>query len=199
MRPSDRLIPKAFFLREVEAVAQDLVGRFLRHGDVVLRITETEAYGGPGDTASHCHSGRTPRNAPMWEEGGRAYVYLCYGMHHLLNLVTGPKDEPGAVLIRACEPISGLELMQQRRGKARGPALLTGPGKVSQALALDLSFNHHLLYEPGGLELCEGVLPESLLRGPRVGIDYAAPADREAPLRFALAGSPWVSNRKGLA
>jgi len=192
------LIPQSFYLRPVHEVAQDLLGRDLCHNGVVLRITETEAYGGPDDSASHCHSGRTPRNAPMWEPGGRAYIYLCYGIHHLLNLVTGDRDAPGAVLIRSCEAVLGLELIQQRRGKAKGPTLLTGPGKISQALALDLSFNHHLVFEPGGLELREGLPPKSILSGPRVGIDYAAPKDREAHLRFAVANTSWVSERKTL-
>lgn len=192
------LLPPSFYLRSALSVARALLGQILVHGEVGLRITEVEAYGGMEDTASHCRFGKTARNAPMWEPGGSAYVYLCYGMHHLLNLVTGPKDEPAAVLIRACEPLWGLELIEARRGHVRGPNLLTGPGKVSQALGLDLTFNFQPLFEEGGLEVREGEPPARILEGPRIGVDYADPVDRDAPLRLAIADSPWVSHRKRL-
>ena len=179
-------------------VARDLLGRHLRHGPVTLRITEVEAYGGLEDSASHCRSGRTPRNAPMWEQGGRAYVYFCYGMHHMLNVVTGPAEVGSAILIRACEPVRGLEEVRRRRGGPDGPALLTGPGKVAQALAVDLDFTRHPLYRMGGLELLEGTGPEGILQGVRVGIDFAREEDRLRPWRFAIAGTPWVSSRAKL-
>ncbi len=193
------LLPKSFYLRPVETVAVDLLGRCLRRGAVTLRITEVEAYGGREDSASHCRAGRTARNAPMWEEGGRAYLYLCYGLHTMLNLVTGPAGEGSAVLVRACEPLEGLDLVRERRGPRRGPELLTGPGRVAQALGLDLSFNGEPLYEPGGLEVREGTPPETVLRGPRIGVPYAEPVHRQAPLRFAVGGSAWVSERRTLA
>jgi DNA-3-methyladenine glycosylase len=193
-----RLIPLSFYLRPVAEVARDLLGRHLRHGEVTLRITEVEAYGGQADSASHCRSGRTPRNAPMWEQGGQAYVYFCYGMHHMLNIVTGPAGAGEAVLIRSCEPVRGLAQVRLRRGGLAGPVLLTGPGKVAQALAVDLGFTRHPLYERGGLELLAGTPPEEILRGPRVGVDFALEPDRMLPWRFAVAGSPWVSQRKSL-
>ena len=196
-QPGD-LIPLAFYLRPVDQVAPDLLGRHLRHGEVVLRITEVEAYGGQDDSASHCRSGRTPRNAPMWEQGGQAYVYFCYGVHHMLNIVTGAALDASAILIRSCEVVAGLDLVTRRRGGLTGPGLLTGPGKVAQALAVDLSFTRHQLCLPGGLELLEGTPSGDLLRGPRVGVDFAVAADRERPWRFALAGTPWVSQRKTL-
>jgi len=192
------LIPASFYLRPVAEVAQDLLGRHLALGPVVLRITEVEAYGGPEDTASHARAGRTPRNAPMWEPGGRAYVYFCYGMHHMLNLVTGPSGRAEAVLIRACEPVAGLEVIAARRGMPARPAQLTGPGKVAQALGVDLAYTGHLLYEPGGLELRTGAPPGAILRGPRVGIDFAVPEDRDRPWRFAVAGTAWVSRPRQL-
>ena len=191
-------LPLAFYLRPVDSVAADLLGRHLRLGGVTLRITEVEAYGGPADTASHARSGRTPRNAPMWEAGGRAYVYFCYGMHHMLNVVTGPAGLAEAVLIRSCEPVAGLDTVLARRGGVKGPALLTGPGKVAQALGVDLGFTGHLLYEPGGLELLAGTPAEGVLRGPRVGVDFASDLDRARPWRFAAAGTPWVSQRRTL-
>jgi len=196
--PSGGLIPKSFFLRPVEEVAPALLGQLLCREGIVLRITEVEAYGGPEDSASHARHGRTPRNAPMWEEGGRAYIYFCYGMHHMLNLVTGREGEAAAVLIRACEPVEGLEQIRERRGGLEGPPLLTGPGRVAQALGLDRSFNHHPLFEAGGLELRRGESPERILAGPRVGIAFASPEDRAARLRFAAAGTRWVSHLRPL-
>jgi DNA-3-methyladenine glycosylase len=183
----------------VDEVAPDLLGALLRHGGVTLRITEVEAYGGQGDSASHCRMGRTPRNAPMWQPGGRAYVYFCYGMHHMLNVVTGPEGRGEAVLIRSCEPVAGLELIRARRGNQQGPVLLTGPGKVAQALGVDLAFTGHPFFEPGGLELLAGAPVPTMLQGPRFGVDFAEEADRLRPWRFAEAGSLWVSHRKTLA
>lgn len=192
------LIPRSFYLRPVDEVARDLLGMMLKRGSVSLRITEVEAYGGQEDSASHARHGRTVRNAPMWEEGGRVYVFLCYGMHHMLNIVTGKKGEGAAVLIRACEPLEGLPLIARRRSGLRGPALLTGPGKVAQALGVDLSFNHQALYETGGLELRVGEPPERILCGPRVGIDYANAEHKTASLRFAIAGTRWITQAQSL-
>lgn len=193
------LLPQAFYARDALEVAPALLGKHLRHDDVLLRITEVEAYRWPGDSANHCHSGRrTKRNAPMWGPPGRAYVYLCYGLHHLLNLVTNQEGEAAVVLIRACEPVAGLDTVRARRGGLEGPTLLTGPGKVGSALALDTSFSHHPCFEPGGLEVLEGDDVTDLVVGARVGIGYAEPRHQKAPWRFAVAGSPWVSHPKGL-
>lgn len=134
----------------------------------------------------------------MWGPGGHAYVYLCYGIHQMLNIVTGVAGAPAAVLIRACEPIDGLETIRARRGGKSGPVLLAGPGKVGAALVLDTSWSGHPLFEDGGLELREGVAPEKILVGPRVGIDYAAPRDRDALWRYAVAGTKWVTEPESL-
>ncbi|MCC6746764.1 MAG: DNA-3-methyladenine glycosylase [Deltaproteobacteria bacterium] len=192
------MLPQAFYARDALEVARDLLGAHLRHGEVTLRITEVEAYRFPEDSANHARVGRTARNAPMWGPPGRAYVYLCYGMHHLLNLVTGEEGEAAAVLVRAAEPVLGLEVVRARRGGKAGPVLLTGPGKVAAALGLDLAFNHHPVYEPGNLEVVVGEPPAAVLAGPRVGIDYAEPRHRRAPWRLAVANSLWVSARKEL-
>lgn len=184
------LIPQAFFLRPVEDVARGLIGQVLHREGVALRITEVEAYGGPEDSASHCRHGRTARNAPMWAVGGCAYLFRCYGLHHLLNLVTGFEDEGAAVLIRSAEVLAGQDLV---RARWRGSLDLRGPGKVAEALGLDLSFNHHRLFEAGGLELRRGGPPEPILAGPRVGIGYAQPWDQAAALRFAVAEARRVS------
>ena len=199
LSPGGLILPRSFYQRPVAEVAADLLGQHLHHGEVILRISEVEAYGGPEDSASHCRFGRTARNAPMWEAGGVVYMFLCYGVHHLLNIVTGPQEDASAVLIRACEPLAGLALIRERRGgRLQGPALLTGPGKVTQALGIDLTFNCHPLFTPGGLELRAGSAPAAILRGPRVGVPYAQPEHREAPLRFALADSEWVTHRQEL-
>lgn len=193
-----RILPQSFYARECLEVAVDLVGKLLRHGPVTLRITEVEAYRFPGDSANHCRFGRTARNAPMWGPPGHAYVYLCYGLHQMLNLVTDSDGAGAAVLIRACEPVAGLEHVRARRGDKQGPMLLTGPGKVGSALALDTSFCNAPLFKPGGLTVLDAAPVAELLVGPRVGVDYADPAHRDAPWRIALAGSKWVSQRAPL-
>jgi DNA-3-methyladenine glycosylase len=194
-----RPLPQSFYARDALIVARELLGCELHRGRVALRITEVEAYRYPDDTASHCRNGRTPRNAPMWGPPGHAYVYLCYGMHQMLNLVTNQEGEGAAVLIRACEPIAGLDLIEQRRGAIRGPRLLTGPGKVGAALALDTSWSGHPLFADGGLIVTAGQPPASILTGPRVGIGYASEAHQRAPWRLACGDSLWVSERRTLA
>lgn len=192
-----RLIPRRFYLRPVEDVARDLLGSHLCRDGVVLRITEVEAYGGPEDSASHGRHGRTPRNAPMWEEGGRVYMYLCYGLHRMLNIVTGGAGACGAILVRACAPLEGHPTVLARRGMARvAPPLLAGPGRVGQALDLGLDLSGHPLFEAGGLELRVGRRPERVLAGPRIGVDFAEPADRARPWRFVDADSAWQSAPK---
>ncbi|KAL7168860.1 hypothetical protein ACSBR2_033980 [Camellia fascicularis] len=149
-----------------------LLGKYLRRDDVVLQITEF----GPG---------------------GHAYVYLCYGLHNMLNVVADKEGVGAAVLIRSCAPVSGLETIQQRRGvKTEKPVLLSGPGKVAQALGLSTEWSNHPLFTPGGLELLDGPKPEKMLIGPRVGIEYASPEHVSALWRFAIADTPWISAPK---
>ncbi|MGH1341411.1 MAG: DNA-3-methyladenine glycosylase [Nannocystales bacterium] len=191
-------LAREFFARDVVDVARDLIGRTLHHESVVLRITETEAYKWPPDTACHAKTGPTARNQPLFGPPGRAYVYLCYGIHNLLNLVTGEDGQAQAVLIRACEPVDGLDVVTTRRGGRRGSTLLDGPGKVGQALALDTSWSDHDVTTRSGLEVGPGSPPAALLVGPRIGIDYALPEHRELPWRFAEADSRWVGHRRSL-
>ncbi|MCE1229065.1 MAG: DNA-3-methyladenine glycosylase [Firmicutes bacterium] len=181
------LLPLDFYLRPVEEVAVGLLGEILSHGAVQLRITEVEAYGGPDDSASHARFGRTPRNGAMWEGGGRAYVYLCYGVHWMLNVVTGPEGAASAVLVRGAEILEGAEIVRSRRS---GRIDCRGPGKVAQALALDGRFDRHPFHEKGDLELRQGSRPTGILQGPRVGIDYANPKDRTRPWRFLAQEGP---------
>lgn len=180
-----------------DAAARALLGMLLVRGDVRLRITEVEAYGGPGDSASHARHGRTARNAPMWGPPGHAYLYFCYGVHWMLNVVTGPNGDASAVLIRGAEVVSGMETVLARRRAAKAtPQLCVGPGKVAQALGLDRAFDGHDLLAPGGLELRPGTPPAHLLAGPRVGIAFATPPDQARPWRFADGESAAVLHRK---
>lgn len=188
-----------FFQRDALEVAEDLLGKQLRREDVSLRITEVEAYRWPHDDANHGRAGRTQRNQSMWGPPGRAYVYLCYGIHHLLNIVTGPPEEPAAVLIRACEPLAGHPTISARRKGIAGVNQLNGPGKVAQALGLDLSWDGHPVLLSGGLELLDAPRITRILRGPRIGIDFASEPSRSAPWRLAIADSPWVGHRSKLS
>jgi DNA-3-methyladenine glycosylase len=190
------VLPQSFYARDALIVAEELLGKLICHEDVVLRITEVEAYCHPDDSASHCRFGRTTRNEPMWGPGGHAYVYLCYGMHNMLNIVTNAADEGAAVLIRACEPVSGTARIAERRGSIRGPAALTGPGKVAAALGLDTSFSGKPLFKPRGLRVLEGAPPKGVLVAPRVGIAYATKEHQTALWRFAAADTDYVTARK---
>ncbi len=178
-------------------MAWELLGQLLVRDEVILRITEVEAYGGPEDSASHVRHGRTERNAIMWGKGGHAYLYLCYGLHWMLNVVTGDEGQGAAVLIRACEPVAGTEtLLARRMMMTVKPALLAGPGRVAQGLSLDQVFNGEALFRKGDLELRVGEPPQAILSGPRVGIAFASPGDQHALRRYAVAGTPWISAPK---
>lgn len=184
----------------VDCAARSLLGQLLRRDEVILRITEVEAYDGPNDTASHARHGRTPRNAPMWGPSGRAYLYFCYGMHWMLNVTTGPVGYPSAVLIRGAEVLSGLDTVMKRRKATKAtPQLCAGPGKVAQALGLDKSFDGHDLLAPGGLELAPAKVPKRIVAGPRLGIGFASPEDQLRPWRFADGDSSAVLKRADLA
>ena len=178
------LLPHAWFRRPAPIVAVDLLGRHLELPDgVTLRITETEAYTA-GDTACHAHRGRTARNAPLFGPPGHLYVYLCYGIHHLLNLVTDPDGTVGCVLIRGCTIVSGEEQVRRRRG---GRSDLIGPGKVGQALSLHVGLSGTPLAESRplrGLAVATGQPATTHHTTPRIGIDYAEPRDRDRLWRF---------------
>lgn len=171
--------------------------RELGGGLIAGRIVETEAYGGPDDRASHARAGLTRRTAPMHGPVGHAYVYLVYGMHYCLNVVA--RDESasaGAVLIRALEPVEGVDVMRERRGSTDPDRrLCSGPARLCQALAIDRTFDAHDLTAGVGLWLSEGALEpaESVASGPRVGVGYAGEGWADRPWRFWLAGNPSVS------
>lgn len=175
----------AFFARHPVAVARDLIGWTLAVDGVGGRIVETEAYHHE-DPAAHSYTGPTPRNAAMFGPVGRAYVYRSYGIHWCLNLVCG--EDPGsAVLIRALEPLSGLELMRQRRGLSEPRSLCSGPGKLCQALAVTRAHDA-LPLDHAPFALRPGPAA-GIVAGPRIGISKAA----DLPWRFGEAGSRFLS------
>lgn len=183
---------KVYYQNEnVIALARNLLGKVLvtktdRHLTSGI-ITETEAYNGIVDRASHAYGGRrTARTETMFAKGGISYVYLCYGIHHLFNIVTGQEDVPHAVLIRAIKPLKGVDtILQRRNAKALTPQLCIGPGKVSTAL--NITTKHNALSLTGNKIWLEDdditIKPSQILVGPRIGVDYAG-MDAELPYRF---------------
>lgn len=177
------IITKDFYHRDdVVQVAKDLLGMYvISQFDghrTIGRITETEAYRGPEDKACHAYNNRyTKRTSVMFQEAGVAYVTLCYGIHHLFNVVTGFEGKPHAVLIRALAPVEGIETMLQRRGMERlAPRLMAGPGSLSKAMGITTAYHGKtLLSEDAAVYLAYGEkVPETqILASPRVGINYA--------------------------
>ncbi len=158
-------------------------------------VTETEAYAGRGDKACHAHLGKfTKRTAVMYESGGIAYIYLCYGIHHLFNIVTNTKGNADAILVRAIEPKQGISIMQKRRHKSKVDKTLTsGPGNVSQALGLNL--NHNASSVSSDIIWFENKTSDvEIIETTRIGIDYAE-EDVNLPWRFYDKNSKFVSVR----
>lgn len=176
----------------VEQLAPSLLGAVLRAGSVAIRLTEVEAYAGADDPGSHAFRGQTPRNAVMFGPAGRAYVYFTYGMHWCLNVVTGPVGEPAAVLLRAGEVISGLDLARKWRPGSSDRDLARGPARMTKTLGVEGRFNGLDLFA-GGAELsleAPRVRATAVRTGPRVGVAGAGAA---TPWRFWLDGEPTVS------
>ncbi len=184
-------LPRSRVAKHTLAVAPALLGCYLVHespeGRTAGRIVEVEAYLGPRDPASHAYR-RTPRSEVMWGRPGTAYVYFSYGTHVCLNVVTEREGVAGAVLLRALEPILGLELMRARRRVRELRLLASGPGRLTQAMGITLGHNRVDLIE-GSLYLAQGRPPAAVARTPRIGITAAA----EAPWRFVERGSPFLS------
>lgn len=200
------ILSKEFYRREdVVLIAQELLGKVLVtniDGKVTSGIiTETEAYAGVTDKASHAYGDRrTGRTEIMYHNGGTVYVYLCYGIHHLFNVVTNIEGVPHAVLIRAVEPLDGIPIMLQRRNKEKLDATLTaGPGAMSQALGITTKYTGVRLDE--GLISIEdrGIVIKSIdiEARTRVGVAYAK-EDALLPYRFSIRGNKYVSKGKGL-
>jgi DNA-3-methyladenine glycosylase len=176
-----------FYARSVHDVARDLVGCVVRHGETAGRIVETESYH-QEEPACHAFVGITARTRTLFGPPGRAYVYFSYGMHSLLNAVAEPEGVGAAVLIRALEPVDGIELMRARRGVEAPEALCSGPGKLTQALGIGLELNASSLLD-GPVEILERERSPRIVTGERVGITKAA----DLPWRFCDADSGHVS------
>ena len=197
------ILPRAFYEREnpVE-VALDLLGKILRvdsgKGVCAARIVEVEAYGGARDRASHAWRGRTARNESMFGQPGTAYVYLCYGIHRMFNVVTAPENVPAAVLIRGVEPLEGRPLMAKRRKLSTGDFRITaGPGALTAALGIRMAWDRSDLVcgpiriEDDGMKIASN----RIQKRPRVGVNYAGPAAKFR-WRFSLRDNPWVSRSR---
>lgn len=167
-------LKKSFFIRPTLIVAKELLGKYLvrRQGarDIPLMITEVEAYDGPNDKACHASCGKTERNKVMFSEGGKWYVYFTYGMHWMLNIVTGPQNYPAAVLIRGTDKVAG-------------------PGRLTKYLKIDKKFNGALANKKNGLWIedrgCK-IKASEILKGPRVGVDYSGPVWTKKLWRFYI-------------
>jgi len=209
-RRAQARLSRRFFATDPETLARELLGctlvRILDDGARLAgEIVEVEAYLGAIDRAAHTYGGRrTPRNESMWKRPGTVYVYFTYGMHWCMNISAGALGEPVAVLLRAIRPTEGLERMRELRnagGRRRSPLpdrdLCAGPARLCQALAVDRALDGVDVVAPGAPIFVERRKPgrvsdDQIASGPRVGVGYAGEwADR--PLRFALAGSPYVS------
>jgi DNA-3-methyladenine glycosylase len=194
-------LPSSYYLnQDVIFLANNLLGKVLFtqiEGQITAGvIVETEAYFGEIDKASHAYGGRrTNRTEIMYSEGGVSYVYLCYGIHHLFNIVTSVKNEPHAVLIRAIEPLIGIEIMELRRNMPiTKSAISSGPGSAAKALGIDKTFNQkdlggeEIWVEDHGIRYAEN----DIAAAPRVGVAYAQ-EDAFLPWRFFVKGNKYVS------
>lgn len=199
---SSRKLPLSFYRQDdVVSIARQLLGKMLytRIEGAALTsgiITETEAYCGRGDKACHTNDGvRTDRTETMYQSGGIAYIYLCYGIHHLFNIVTNIQDKADAILIRAIKPVDGKEIMLERRNSQKvNPSLTAGPGRLTQALgittqldATDLTGDTIWLEDRGST-----ITKNSITATKRIGVDYAG-KDADLPWRFYPSDSRWVS------
>lgn len=199
------LLSADFYRREdTVQIAKDLLGQHIitEIGGVLTkgRIVETEAYKAPEDKACHAYLNRnTKRTKTMFLPGGVAYIYLCYGIHHLFNVVTGPIGAAHAVLVRAVEPVEGMDVMLHRRKLERvKPQLTAGPGVMSQALGIHKKYDGIDLTNPTGLiriEAAPAIPPSEIVAGSRIGIDYAEECV-DWPWRFYLPDCRWVSKSR---
>lgn len=199
-----KMLNNSFYIRkDVVKIAKELLGKIIvTHFDDQLtaaRITETEAYNGVVDKASHAYNNRrTRRTEVMYAGGGKAYVYLCYGLHHLFNIVTNLNNVPHAVLVRSAEPVTGIDFMLKRTNKKILDKTLTaGPGNISRALGIythhtgkDLQSNNFFIADDG-LKISR----QNIIATPRIGIDYAA-EDALLPYRFFIKDNIYVSGKK---
>ena len=195
-------LPQSFYLRnDVVKIARELLGKVLvtnwDNEYTSGRIVETEAYAGQVDKASHAFKGKTARTSVMFQEGGTAYVYLCYGIHEMFNIVTNKTGIPHAILIRAVEPVKGIDIMLRRSGKKKLDETLTrGPGNVGKAFGFHrsqcgLSLQSEELYVAD-----DGYKPDKklIVASPRIGVDYAG-EHALFDYRFYIKGNKFVSGK----
>ena len=192
-------LPREFYARLPEVVARDIIGKHIvrvldDERRMIARIVEAEGYRGQEDPASHAFRGPTARNYPMFGPPGHAYVYFIYGMHWMFNISAHPPEMPGAILIRAAEPVLGTEWMAERRKVSRSAELTNGPAKLAQALEIDGTLNGLDLCQRGPLFLVDGSLTaaEEVMSGPRIRVPGDAVA-RHRPWRFWIKDNPYVS------
>jgi len=185
---------KKFFSKSTVELAKALLGKYLVFGDLKGRIVETEAYLYRDDPACHASRSRTARNEPMFGPAGNIYVYLIYGMYHCMNIVSGKTDEGEAVLIRALEPIQGIDLMRERRGTAKIENLCSGPGKLAQAFGITKEHNNLSLLAGGEMQLHDSPEKPEIQVSGRVGLTVG----RELQLRFFVRGDRFVSKASNI-
>lgn len=185
-------MPPKFYQQEAPQLAKALLGQILVHnspeGRTTGRIVETEAYLSVGDLASHSARGKTKRNTVMFGPAGRAYIYFTYGMHWLFNVTAGPEGVGEAALIRALEPIDGIQLMMARRQLTDPRQLCNGPAKLTQAMGLRPDQNGSDL-ATGSLQIVSGEQPSDIITTTRIGIKQSA----DSPLRFYIKDNPYIS------
>ncbi|MEG2181542.1 MAG: DNA-3-methyladenine glycosylase [Oscillospiraceae bacterium] len=186
-----------FFMQDTKKVAKQLLGKKLWHitqeGITAGIIVETEAYLGERDGAAHTHRGKSERTRVAYEDSGRAYIYLIYGMYCCFNITSGERDVPEMVLLRALEPCEGTEVMMLRRNTDRVVNLCSGPGKLCKALQITRDMYGHDLCESETFFITDdGFRPKGIAVSRRIGIDYAKEA-REYPLRFFIKDNKYVS------
>jgi DNA-3-methyladenine glycosylase len=193
-----KILSRSFYARDTDLVARELLGKIIvREIDGHLlkaRIVETEAYMGIADPASHAYGGMRVRNAPMYGPVGHAYVYFTYGMYYCVNFVSRNLSHPaGGVLIRAVEPLEGIEFMEKNRHKHTTRGLTNGPGKLTQALAITKELNSHEVTHKGPLYVIDApeVPKKDIVVSKRVGISKAV----DEPLRFYIKDNKWVSKK----
>jgi len=193
-------LPESFYIRSnVTTIARQLLGKVLAtkiNGEVTSGvIVETEAYS-ETERGSHAFRGMTKRNEVMFGQGGTVYVYLCYGVHEMFNVVTNREKKADAILIRALEPLAGVETMLKRINKSSPARITSGPGKLTKALGIDRKLNGEQLgtnkiwIEDQGLK----IKPANIVSSPRIGIDYAGD-DALLPWRFTIRDNKWISKK----